>query len=133
LSKRKWGGVARLKHHFAGTGKDAPPCQICPENLKETYQKLLKKHFKEEKGVEIVEDREEEDEHGVENKRRSTMDAYVVQMGGGPNAKKKLKQITMNTMVKSRIPACRKIMKCIYDCGLPLSLVKSPLFKDMIE
>jgi hypothetical protein len=24
-------------------------------------------------------------------------------------------------------------MKCIYDCGLPLNLVKSPLFKDMIE
>jgi Protein of unknown function (DUF 659) len=39
----------------------------------------------------------------------------------------------MNTMVKSRIPACRKIMKCIYGCGLPLSLVKSSLFKDMIE
>jgi hypothetical protein len=39
----------------------------------------------------------------------------------------------MNTMVKSHISACRKIMKCIYDCGLPLSLVKSLLFKDMIE
>jgi Protein of unknown function (DUF 659) len=52
---------------------------------------------------------------------------------GGANAKKKLKQITINTMVKSRIPACKKIMKCIYGCGLPLSLVKSPLFKDMIE
>jgi Protein of unknown function (DUF 659) len=128
-----WGGVARLKYHFAGTCKDVPPCESCPENLKKTYQKLLKKHFEEGKGVEIVEDREEEDGQEVENKRRSTMDAYVVRMGGGANAKKKLKQITINTMVKSRIPACKKIMKCIYGCGLPLSLVKSPLFKDMIE
>jgi hypothetical protein len=79
-----WGGVARLKYHFAGTRKDVSPYKSCPENLKETYQKLLKKYFEEEKGVEIVEDREEEDGQEVENKRRSTMDAYVVRMGGGP-------------------------------------------------
>jgi hypothetical protein len=64
-----------------GTYKDVPPCESCSENLKETYQKLLKKHFEEEKGVEIVEDREEEDGQGVENKRRSTIDAYVEWVG----------------------------------------------------
>jgi hypothetical protein len=47
----------------------------------------LKKHFEEGKGVEIVEDREEEDGQEVENKRRSTMDAYVVRMGGGGQCK----------------------------------------------
>jgi hypothetical protein len=114
--------VAILKHHFVGTRKDVPP-----------YQNLLKKYFEEEKSVEIVEDREEEDGQKVENKRRPTMDAYVVRMGGGPNAKKKFKQIMMNTMVKRHILACRKIIKCIYSCGLPLSLVKSLLYKDMIK
>jgi predicted transcriptional regulator YdeE len=79
-----WGGVAKLKYHFTGTRKDVPPCESCPENLKETYQKLLKKYFKEEKNVEMVEDREEVYGQGVENKRKSTMDVYVVRMGGGP-------------------------------------------------
>jgi hypothetical protein len=76
--------VAILKYHFVGTHKDVPPYESCPKNLKETYQNLLKKYFEEEKGVEIVEDREEEDEQKVKNKRRSTIDAYVVRMGGGP-------------------------------------------------
>jgi hypothetical protein len=45
--------VARLKYHFAGTHKDIPPYEKCSDELKETYQKLLKKYLEEERGVEI--------------------------------------------------------------------------------
>jgi hypothetical protein len=120
-----WGGVARLKHHFAGTRKDVPPCEKCSDELKETYQKLLKKYLEEERGVDI----EVEEGQSVDNRRRSMMDGFVIRSDKGVCAKRKLKQITMNAMTKSRIPACRAIMRCIYVDGLPLTLVKSPFLK----
>jgi hypothetical protein len=61
------------------------------------------------------------------------MDEFVIRSDKGIGAKRKLKQITMNAMAKSRIPACRAIMRCIYVDGLPLTLVKSPFFKEMVE
>jgi Protein of unknown function (DUF 659) len=36
-------------------------------------------------------------------------------------------------MAKDRVPACRKVMRCIYVDSLPLTLVKSPYFKEAIE
>jgi hypothetical protein len=59
--------------------------------LKEIYQKLLKKHLEEEKNVDIE----------VEDRRRSTMDGFVIRSDKRVGVKRKLKQITMNAMVKS--------------------------------
>jgi hypothetical protein len=48
-----WGGVDWLKHHYAGTRKDVPPCEKCSDELKEMYKKILK-YLEEERGVQIV-------------------------------------------------------------------------------
>jgi Protein of unknown function (DUF 659) len=61
------------------------------------------------------------------------MDGFVIRFDKGSRSVKRLKQITMNAITKSRIPAYRAIMRMIYVESLPLSLVKSLYFKEAIE
>jgi hypothetical protein len=91
--------------------------------------KLLKQHDEEEVVIEEEMNDTIEVEKDVGEKRRSTMNAFVIRTNKGTSVTKKLKQTTMNSLAKSRIPACRKIMRCIYVESLPLSLVKKSLFQ----
>jgi hypothetical protein len=72
-----WGGVARMKHHLAGTHKNVEPCKACPDNVRETYKMLLREHFEVVVEEELNDNIEVEGEVG-EKRRRSTMDAFVI-------------------------------------------------------
>ena len=37
----KWGGVSRMKHHFAGTHLDVTPCTQCPPDVIEKFSQML--------------------------------------------------------------------------------------------
>lgn len=80
-SHQCWGGVARMKNHFAGTRIDVIPCPSVPDDVKAIFEKLL------------------EDKEANKNEASQALE----EVGTKENTKKGTKsarQQTMNEMLK---------------------------------
>ncbi|XP_028755565.1 uncharacterized protein LOC114714940 [Neltuma alba] len=116
-SHQCWGGVARMKHHLAGTRENVSPCTSVPDEVKKLFVKMLenREKSKDASSVEIFEESTTQDAKGKEGTSKTT------------------KQKTMNEMVKDRELVIQDICKCIYGNALSFNLVRSPLFIQMLK
>ncbi|RDX67791.1 hypothetical protein CR513_53290, partial [Mucuna pruriens] len=87
-----WGGIARMKHHLAGTKINVSACTSVPDDVKEIYWKVKTKKKKEENSLDCLEE--------------------VAK--GKEWASKVVKQKTMNEICKDRDVAIQEICNCIY-------------------
>ncbi|XP_028801342.1 uncharacterized protein LOC114756562 [Neltuma alba] len=116
-SHQCWGGVARMKHHLAGTRENVSPCTSVPDEVKKLFVKMLenREKSKDASSVEVFEEATAQDAKGKEGTSKTT------------------KQKTMNEMVKDRELVIQDICKCIYGNALSFNLVRSPLFIQMLK
>ncbi|KAL6584924.1 hypothetical protein OROMI_004213 [Orobanche minor] len=126
--KNFWGGVTRMKHHLAGSHSNVSKCLGCPEEVRNLF--LKERGLDEERDVVVIKGDEEcFDESDVNARDKRKMDYYVEKSKGGG----KLRQKTMNEMVKKRDPVVRSICRMLYKNALSFNLVKCPLWKEMLE
>lgn len=116
-----WGGVARMKHHLAGTKENVIACTSVPDDVREMFLKLLedKEKIKEANRVDYFEE--------VDIKKE-TLELFAKKGKQGVT-----KQKTMNEMFKDRELVIQDICKCIYGNALPFNLVRSSLFTQMLK
>ena len=113
-----WGGIARMKHHLAGTKENVIACISVPDDVKDMFIKLLedKEKVKEANRQDYFEEVDIKDKKG-------RLESFS----------RKEKQKTMNEMFKDRELVITDICKCIYGNALPFNLVRSSLFVQMLK
>ncbi|RDX94768.1 hypothetical protein CR513_22816, partial [Mucuna pruriens] len=99
-----WDGIARMKHHLAGTKINVSTCTSVLDDVKE-----------------------------IQKKEENSLDCLEEVAKGKEWASKVVKQKTMNEICKDRDVAIQEICNCIYGNALPFNLVRSPLFVQMLK
>ncbi|XP_052187762.1 uncharacterized protein LOC127798293 [Diospyros lotus] len=121
----RWGGINRMKHHFAGDHDNVAPCTQCPDNVRELCIQILGELERQKVNEKEYFQEEETEVQMIGEKRKTSMDVFVT--------KGKEKQQTLNAMGKKREPVVHSICRFLYGRALPFVLVKSPLFASMME
>jgi hypothetical protein len=128
--KAIWGGVARMKHHLAGTRQNTSLCPQCPEDVKATFLSLLNL-----KKMDGGEDSTSTHSSGIGkgDKKKvgsENLDSFVVK-GGAKGGK--VRQQTLNEMTKDRDAVCMDLCRFWYSSGLSFNAMKNPLFGKAID
>ncbi|KAJ1409033.1 Ribonuclease H-like superfamily [Sesbania bispinosa] len=120
-----WGGIARMKHHLAGTKEHVIACPTVPEEVRQLFLKLLDDK---EKARESIQECFKEVDAQDASAGKGTIESFAKK-----GKTTSMKQKTMNEMLKDREVLIQDICKCIYGNALPFNLVRSPLFSQMLK